>query len=474
MWTSRPFDSERPDPFGRKPANGGGPLATESYKCPTCASNIFYQPEVKGMVCRNCGNIYDPTTLEKMGSLGWSVEQDYTGDNDISAEDRKRHEIVCSSCGAVMIADENMMSTMCAFCGSPTLITRRMTREFKPDYIVPFKIGRETAAANIREWIKTRKMTPKGFAAKSRIIDMMPVYVPFWLLDCAVHSDLYGSAKKNRRETLVRTKAKYYVKGVPFDGSLKIANRLMEAVEPYDYSEMVKFDNRYLQGFYANKYDQRPFDMLDRFIKRLDRMSLDMTGTVAAKFDEYKSDSMKNFTWMSDVGVKYCLLPVWFVTVGFKGSTYKLAVNGQTGEAAGRAPTADSVGKWDRLIVFSENKKFKPLIYAAAALPVLITLIVFSGNASRVLYYLFLVLAIIEILLVAFLITVSVLRRIAYRSSQKIHDTVDVVNDFDKAPGTDSYLDRKYRTELKVEDYLFDYELDEADRKEQAELADRI
>ena len=129
MWTSRPLDSERPDPFGRKPANGGGPLATESYKCPTCASNIFYQPEVKGMVCRNCGNIYDPTTLEKMGSLGWSVEQDYTGDNDISAEDRKRHEIVCSSCGAVMIADENMMSTMCAFCGSPTLITRRMTRK---------------------------------------------------------------------------------------------------------------------------------------------------------------------------------------------------------------------------------------------------------------------------------------------------------------------------------------------------------
>ena len=160
MWTSRPLDSERPDPFGRKPANGGGPLATESYKCPTCASNIFYQPEVKGMVCRNCGNIYDPTTLEKMGSLGWSVEQDYTGDNDISAEDRKRHEIVCSSCGAVMIADENMMSTMCAFCGSPTLITRRMTREFKPDHIVPFKIGRETAEANIREWIKTRKMTP--------------------------------------------------------------------------------------------------------------------------------------------------------------------------------------------------------------------------------------------------------------------------------------------------------------------------
>ena len=114
MWTARPFNSDNPNPFGNNPViKPQEQLGTKSFKCPSCASNIFYQPEVKGMMCRNCGNIYNPSTFEKIGSLDFCKERDYTGDNDISEDDKKRHEIICDSCGATMIADEHMMSTMC-------------------------------------------------------------------------------------------------------------------------------------------------------------------------------------------------------------------------------------------------------------------------------------------------------------------------------------------------------------------------
>ena len=287
MWSARPFNANMPDPFGRNSNAGDGkPFSAESTKCPSCGSNIFYMPEVQGMVCRNCGNIYHPATLELMGSLGYTIEHDYSSDEDISDDDRKRHEIVCDSCGAVMIADEHTMSTMCPFCGSPTLITGRMTREFKPDYIIPFKIDKKTAENNMYQWLKSRKMTPRGFKTKSRLTKMTPLYVPFWILDCAVNSDLYGVGKRHRNDGTeyhsIFATAKYYVKGVPFDASLKIANKLMEAIEPFDYSEMVKFDNKYLQGFYADKYDQRPTELMDRFLKRMDRISLDTSGTIAA------------------------------------------------------------------------------------------------------------------------------------------------------------------------------------------------
>ena len=80
MWTARPFNSDNPNPFGNNPVmKPQEQLGTKSFKCPSCASNIFYQPEVKGMMCRNCGNIYDPSTFEKMGSLGYCKERDYTG-----------------------------------------------------------------------------------------------------------------------------------------------------------------------------------------------------------------------------------------------------------------------------------------------------------------------------------------------------------------------------------------------------------
>ena len=146
MWNQRTFDSDHSNPFGEKKDKGREEsLTADSAKCPTCGSNIVYEPQLDSMLCHNCGNLYDPNGLEPRGSLGINTEHDYAGDGDMSEEDKKRHEIECNSCGAVLVADENTVSTMCPFCGSPALITRRMTREFKPDYIVPFKIDREQA-----------------------------------------------------------------------------------------------------------------------------------------------------------------------------------------------------------------------------------------------------------------------------------------------------------------------------------------
>ena len=475
MWKARPFNSDSPDPFGRNRVKSGeGPLAAESSKCPSCASNIFYLPEVQGLVCRNCGNIYNASTLEKMGSLGYTIEHDYTGDNDISEDDKKRHEIVCDSCGATMIADENMMSTMCAFCGSPALISRRMTREFKPDYIVPFKIDRTTAENNMKQWLKTRKMTPRGFKTKSRLTKMMPVYVPFWLLDCAVNTDLYGTGKQYTSDlpikTSVRSKANYYVKGVPFDASLKIANKLMEAIEPFDYSEMVKFDNRYLQGFYADKYDQRPTEIMDRFIKRLDRISLDLSETIGAKYDEYEPHPEKSFTWMSEVNIKYCLLPVWFMTVEFNGRNYQFAVNGQTGEASGQAPTSEAVDVIDSIARFTRSKWRWVPIAATVIFPVLVSLILMTGNTGPFVFFLFMACCFLELLTIVFLVVMYAFNKIADRASHKIHKTVDVVNDFDKAPGMNTYLDTTRGTKLKVDNYMFSHELNKDDKEEKAEF----
>ena len=98
MWNRQP-DNRRSDPFSSK-KKGVERLAAESSKCPSCGANIVYQPEVKGMMCHHCGNIFDPYTMELMGSFGAGDGHDYVGEQDISEEDKKRHEIVCNSCGA--------------------------------------------------------------------------------------------------------------------------------------------------------------------------------------------------------------------------------------------------------------------------------------------------------------------------------------------------------------------------------------
>ena len=470
LWNARPFDEKGPNPFGKRTEESSfEQLSADSSKCPTCGSNIFYEPELSAMICRDCGNVYAPDTLEPRGSLGVTKEHDYVGDTDMSEDDKMRHEIVCNACGAALVADENTMSTMCPFCGSPALITRRLTREFKPDYIVPFKIDKDQAESIMNKWIASRKHTPLGFKTKSRLTKMTALYVPFWLLDCGVNTDLSGTGKKidgiNTTIFEVNSTITYYVKGVPFDASIKVANKLMEAIEPFDYSEMVRFESKYLQGFYADKYEQLPSEMTERITRRIDKFSFSEVDLIAKRYDEYENRTIKSYTWMSDISVKYCLLPVWFMTVEFGGTKYQFAVNGQTGEAAGRVPTsriADIVdwvtfrmrGFWvfvpiiamilcmllfGTIVAVKDGDRFSPVI-------------AFLWGVANVLQWSWLFVAMFVVFWVFFTILVKsgTLQKWFSRKQSAYQ-----ANDYDADPGLDAYFDHTRHSDLKVkEDFL--------------------
>ena len=455
LWNARPFGQNGSDPFGRKSnSQETESLTAESSKCPTCGANIFYEPELQSMMCRDCGNVYSPDTMELRGSLGISKEHDYMGDDDMSEEDKMRHEIVCNSCGATLIADENTMSTMCPFCGSPALITRRMTREFKPDYIIPFKIDKDQAKTIAKNWLNTRSYVPWGFKNKCRLTNMTALYVPFWLLDCVVHSEQGGTGKIGGRALEVNAKMAYHVKGVPFDASVKIANKLMEAIEPYDYKDMVRFESKYLQGFYADKYDQVPTDITNRIVRRIDKFSRDEIGLISHRYQEFEVRSEKNLTWMSDASVKYCLLPVWFMTVEFEGSTYQFAINGQTGEASGQVPTTSTADKLYSVGKITDSVwKFIP-VALCLLIPVIMFIISFNSSFTGSMEQapLMLALSVIEPILVVLTVAFFAVIYICKYLSKKVREKADKSNDYDEDPGLDSYLDSTKPADIDVKE----------------------
>ena len=457
MWNRRINDPQHKNPFENASKNSKSEtLTADSVKCPSCGSNIVFEPQISAMVCSNCGNVYSADTMEPRGSLGVVKEHDYTGDSEMSEDDKKRHEIVCNSCGASVVADENTMSTMCPFCGSPALITRRLSREFKPDYIVPFIIDREKAQSIIQNWISSRKHTPSGFRSKCRLTKMTALYVPAWLLDCGVTADLSGTGK-NKDGLLttiyeVNIKLDYHVKNVPFDASLSIANKLMEAVEPYDFSKMVKFESKFLQGFYADKYDQLPTEMTERMMKRIERFTRSESGVAAKKYTEYEDRYGKSFSLLHDISVKYCLLPVWFMTVEFKGEEYQFAVNGQTGEPAGLVPTTESFDLGDKITGWMDTG-FKWIPVAVIVLLALILFLFMSAppvGASQ--YYGSVILGTCEIIAVLSTIALFLIRyankNLVHRKRQSVYEA----NDFDKDPGLDCYFDSTKPSDLKIDE----------------------
>lgn len=314
-------------------------ISTKSVKCPNCAANIFFNEKIGKLVCGACGGLYEPETLAPSGRFE---------NRDISEageEEENKQEFICDSCGAALVTDYNTAATFCGFCGSPTLIKKRLSKSFRPDLIIPFKVSKEEAIENFRAWAKTNKGIPKEFVSDATLSKITGYYVPFWLIDADCHAAVGGSGKIVEKGVVanffIDRDVKFQVRKVPFDGCKKISNLLMEAIEPFDYSELRPYNDMYLPGFYAQRYDQSALDMLD-----IIKIRIDMYAAGAVKHfttREYQEvDVSSTGSYADNFSQLYALLPVWFLNVKYKGINYGIAVNGQTGEASGNLPIKKS------------------------------------------------------------------------------------------------------------------------------------
>ncbi|MCR4556377.1 MAG: hypothetical protein K5779_00950 [Saccharofermentans sp.] len=132
-------------------------------KCPSCGGKLVFEPVEQMLKCDFCGNTYTPEKLELLSQLP---------DIDAGAADENEDdkcEIVCNSCGAVLITDKNTAATSCSFCGSPAIISRRLTKQFRPDYLIPFKTTREEAQEKFIEFVKGKKYVPRDYLNKSNL-----------------------------------------------------------------------------------------------------------------------------------------------------------------------------------------------------------------------------------------------------------------------------------------------------------------
>lgn len=378
-------------------------FSSNAKKCPNCGANLNFNPRADGLSCYSCGCVFDPKTLDMMWSMGVSnPEQEYGIDDVLSDEDSSKIEIVCNSCGAQIVTDKNTSSTVCTFCGSPALITRRLTREFHPDNIVPFEIDKNKAMELFKAHCEGIAHLPRDFTSAKTLKKITGIYVPTWLISCTVNAKIVGvghtEADYDRAKEEGRAKGRvmmekasnsggpvilndadtfdvtgrvtFKLNDVPFDGEKQIANRIMEAAEPYDYSRMVPFSGAYLQGFYAEKYDQQPKDMNDRIVRRLDRYTLQICEMVDFGFKHFRVIEHDPAPLFKDFTIKYCMLPAWFLHYEYNGRTYQYVINGQTGKVSGEFPyakgweTMENVGRSARGKAIQVNYGLRKLLYA--------------------------------------------------------------------------------------------------------------
>lgn len=308
------------------------------YKCPNCGGNMLFDPQKKMLCCESCGSTKNPNEFNE---------------SEIKEENNKTEEsgvvnYKCPSCGAELVTDEYTSATICAYCGSPNIIEDRLSSNFKPDRIIPFKYDRNYTIEAIRKWCNNGIFSPADLLSKSNLDKVTGIYVPFWLYDIATNTDMSARAENVRVYTRGDTEytetssfdiyrnvdAKF--NRIPTDASKKMEDNFMDLMEPFDFNELIDFNMSYMSGYMAEKYNYDSNELSSRAINKVQKYAEELTRDTINGYDSVRvvradvdSDIQNN---------EYVLLPVWIYNYRYNKQDYTFMMNGQTGKIIGKPP----------------------------------------------------------------------------------------------------------------------------------------
>ncbi|MCL2265263.1 MAG: hypothetical protein FWC22_04390 [Treponema sp.] len=344
-------------------------MEIKEYKCPNCGGAVQFDSSAQNMKCPFCDTIFSIEALEEYQKETAVQEKDTFGwDGKIDLKEWDSKELndltqgACPSCGAELLGDKNTAAMVCPSCGNSQIVLRRLAGLLKPGYIIPFKLDKKDAVEALKNFYKGKRLLPDCFKDENRINSIQGVYLPFWLFDAAANGHIrYKASRTNvwADANFNYTKTDYFsvvrdgnmkFEKIPVDGSEKMDDSYMDAIEPFNYDGIKKFETAFLSGYIAEKYD------VDADSSK-DRAALRIKNTVEREFASsvtgYASVQIESSAVSSDNGrISYSLLPVWILNTKYKSENYMFLMNGQTGRLIGKLP-ADSGKSWAYRFLFT-------------------------------------------------------------------------------------------------------------------------
>lgn len=296
------------------------------FKCRNCGGNVIYSPEKRTMYCPFCDSI----------------------DSEQRTEERASDIKICPNCSGEVPVQEHTSAAQCPYCDSYIIFNERVEGQYAPDYIIPFRHGKEAVKKLMRDKFSKCTFAPTDFLSEVRLNSMVGEYIPFWLYDYDTHYVYHGEGRRVRSWTTGDThytETSFYdiyremdinFDRIPADASLKMPDNIMDLLEPYDYSGLTEWKPEYMSGFQGEKYN-----MTADLIESRARAKMEQSAGRLAKetVSGYSSvtDTVRNLT-VQDKRENYGLLPVWVYHYQYKGQEYPFYINGQTAKIVGKTP----------------------------------------------------------------------------------------------------------------------------------------
>lgn len=322
----------------------------QNYECDICGAELYWDAKSSSLKCKYCGNVKKVEDFEDATLTNKNVEDENIKETEYLNVDVEDGMVAyeCKNCTGTIVTSKTTMAEVCPYCGEAVTITSKSVGAFRPKFLIPFSVDKKQAKKIYQDYVKESKYTPDAFKIDNILDKMQGLYAPFYLHNLDNKSDhvFTGEIVTTRRSGDYRiTKHEVYdlktsidckYRQLPTDASVRLDDKMMKCVEPYDYKEIKDYAPAYMSGFLAEQSDEEPNKIAQMAVER----SKEGNHAKAKKlFEGYdKIEDVSNNYSVRNHTKDYTMLPVWILNVKYRNKNYQYAINGQTGKITGKLP----------------------------------------------------------------------------------------------------------------------------------------
>ena len=355
-----PSSAASGSPQEREPVVTKAPPPGRKFPCLKCGAKLDFDPSSRALQCPYCGykqdiepskqtiEEHDFEALLKQGGVGEVLEGRST-------------QVTCGACNAVVLLEDKVVTDKCPYCAS-NLENKPEAAEamIAPEGVVPFAVNDRKAIDAFSNWIAGLWFAPNALKKFALLGQMNGVYVPFWTFDSMTYTHYQGQRGDDYQDTETYTETnadgttttktrtvtktrwhsvsgevRHFFDDVLICASKGIPEYYARHLTPRDLRGLEAFRPDFLSGFKTERYTIGPKDGFETA-----KLIMEMEIRELCRRDIGGDHQRLDVVRVQHVGVtyKHVLLPLWLASYRYQDKSYRVLVNGLTGQVQGDRP----------------------------------------------------------------------------------------------------------------------------------------
>ena len=304
-------------------------------QCPNCGGILKFDIASQQMKCDSCSSQFDPYAFEMHGA-------EESTDYDVTI-------FRCPQCGGEITSTDETAAGFCSYCGSSNVLESRLSKEKRPQLIIPFKKTKKDCEAAFEKFIKKAIFAPKSYREAGRADSFRGIYMPYWLYDMSQRCDVNIPSSTSHRSGdyiitdhyMNRGRLDNYYNGVSYDASSSFADDISSDIAPFNVKDITKFSPSFLSGYYADLADVGVEAYMDTAVELAQESTynyLKNSSPMAHQSFDSPKERIKDSIKTNINVTRSAMFPVWFMSYRNRDRVAYATVNGQSGKVSADIP----------------------------------------------------------------------------------------------------------------------------------------